>query len=40
VTPGDVRAGATGRLDTTGSNIADFGSERAYREWLRSLRQA
>jgi AraC-like DNA-binding protein len=40
VTPGDVRAGAMAGLGTTESSIADLGSERAYREWLRSLRPA
>jgi hypothetical protein len=40
VTPGDVRAGAMGGLATTESSITDLASERAYREWLRSLRHA
>jgi AraC-like DNA-binding protein len=40
VTPGDVRAGAMGKRATTESGITDLASERAYREWLRSLRHA
>jgi AraC-like DNA-binding protein len=39
VTPGDVRAGATTTLMAAKSDLADLGSERAYRGWLRSLRR-
>jgi AraC-like DNA-binding protein len=40
VTPGEVRAGMATGLAPAESSLADLGSERAYRDWLRSLRHA
>ncbi len=40
ITPGDVRAGGASGLAPAESSLADQGSERAYRDWLRDLRHA